>query len=98
MMWDLTMDWYNRVYSCTKIAGGAAAGAAAGATGAAGAGAAAGADYYKCKRFHSVEAANMYRSYMRLNDVPLLYMCRFTPLVIDSTILKIKLKEKVVLY
>jgi len=78
-MWDLTIDWYNRVYSCTKIAG-------------------AGADYYKCKRFHSVEAANMYRSYMRLNDVPLLYMCRFTPLVIDSTILKIKLKENVVFY
>jgi len=84
-MWDLTMDWYNRVYSCTKIAG-------------AGAGAAGAADYYKCKRFHSVEAANMYRSYMRLNDVPLLYMCRFTPLVMDSTILKIKLKENVVFY
>ena len=77
MLWDFTMDWYNRVYSCTKIVG---------------------ADTYKCKRFHSVEAANMYRSYMRINDVPLLYMCRFTPLVIDSTILKIKLKEKVVLY
>jgi|LakMenEpi03Aug12_release.lakeMendotaPanAssembly.Ray.scaffolds.fasta_scaffold541341_3 hypothetical protein len=76
-MWDLTIDWYNRVYSCTKGVG---------------------ADYYKCKRFHSVEAANMYRSYMRLNEVPLLYMCRFTPLVMDSTILKFKLKEKIVLY
>jgi hypothetical protein len=83
MLWDFTLDWYNRVYSCTKITG---------------AGATSGADTYKCKRFHSVEAANMYRSYMRLNDVPLLYMCRFTPLVMDSTILKFKLKENVVLY
>ena len=77
MLWDFTLDWYDRVYSCTKIAG-------AGTTGA---------DYYKCKRFHSVEAANMYRSYMRLNDVPLLYMSYFIPRVLDSTILKIKLKE-----
>ena len=54
-----------------------------------------GSDTYICKRFYSVEAANMY---MRLNDVPLLYMCRFTPLVMDSTILKFKLKENVVFY
>ena len=82
MMWDLTMDYYSRVYSCVKHDG-----------------------YYRCKRFASEEAANMYRSYYKhglLNDEkclqPLIYMCRFTPSAFDRTILKYKLKEPILLH
>jgi hypothetical protein len=66
-MWDLTLDWYSRVYSCVNMG-----------------------DHYKCKRFKSAGAANMYKSYT-CGNIPLIYMCYFTPLVLDSTILKIKL-------
>ena len=74
-MWDLTLDWYSRVYSCVKRD-----------------------DHYKCKRFYSDEAANMYRSYKRINDIPLIYLCRFIPVGLDSTILQFKLKEKVIVH
>lgn len=83
-MWDLSLDYYTRVYSCVKYDG-----------------------YYKCKRFASEEAANMYRSYKHsdlnpYNDPkrlkPLIYMCRFTPSAFDQKILKFKLKEPVLLH
>lgn len=81
MMWDLSLDYYTRVYSCVKHDG-----------------------YYKCKRFATEEAANMYRSYNHkyvFSDkrvLPLIYMCRFTPSAFDQKILKFKLKEPVLLH
>ncbi len=81
-MWDLTLDYYTRVYSCVKHK-----------------------DYYKCKRFATEEAANMYRSYYvhgLFKDenqlVPLIHFCRFTPSAFDRQILKFKLKEPVLLH
>ena len=68
MMWDLTLDWYSRVYSCVNMG-----------------------DHYKCKRFMSAEAANIYKSYTVGSMSSLIYICYFTPLLLDSTILKIKL-------
>lgn len=59
--------------------------------------------YYECKKFATEEAATLYNNLLYKQEnkntiMPLIYVCRFTPMLFDRTILNVKLKGPVLLW